>query len=158
MNHDVSTGQKYLLKIYLLQGSIVQLFFIFHFSNSLISFHLILITILEKYLSRNSFFRLKTCSFQKVNPFAGIPVLFLLYKNTCKMQVFPIFEVSSYNNFRILRILDSLEPLPKAVSETFYLRNFMFLISFLFYLYKASIFVKLSLLPKSVIMIRRWMC
>ena len=35
--------------------------------------------ILEKYLSRNSIFRLKPEILEKLNPIAGIPVLFLLY-------------------------------------------------------------------------------
>ena len=77
MNHDISTGQKYLPKNHLFQAPIVQL--------SFISFHLILIKILEKYLLRKSFFRLETCNFTKTEPFAGITVLFLFYRNTCQM-------------------------------------------------------------------------
>ena len=45
--------------------------FIYHdISSEQISFHLILIKILEKYLLRNLFFRLGTSNFTKIEPFS----------------------------------------------------------------------------------------
>ena len=76
MIHDISTGQKYLLKNYLFQASMVQFNFIsFNFyENS------------RKTTHREIHFQVRILKFyKKLETFADIPVLFLLYMNNCKM-------------------------------------------------------------------------
>ena len=53
-----------------------------------------------------------------MNPFAGVLNLFLLKRGTYKIYFFPSFLVSLYNDFGILRLLNSLEPLTKAANES----------------------------------------
>ena len=78
MNHDISTREKYLLKKLFISSfsSIIQFNFIsFH---SYKNYSKILI---EKFI-----FQIRQLQFyKKGNPFAGIPVLFLLYRNTSKI-------------------------------------------------------------------------
>ena len=131
--------------------------------------------VLEKFLPRNSFFRLKTCNFTKTEPFC---------RCYCIISVIQVYLQKVYFSYLLSKFLQQFwnsknckfsRASPKScirnqfviiVDEimyrelTFYLRNFISLISFLFYLYKAFIlffysflkkllfYIKLSSLPK----------
>ena len=65
----------------------------------------------------NSFFRLEACNFGKAELFRRYSCIIPIIQEYLKNVDFPNLLVSFYNNIRILRILSSLEPLPKGTSE-----------------------------------------
>ena len=110
----------------------------------------------EKCLSKNSFFRLETCNFTNTEPFCWysciIPIIQEYLQNVDFFYLLSKFlqqfqnsqnstfsRVSSKSYFRNQFVIIANEIMYRKFE--FYLRNFMALISFLFYVFQAFIFV-----------------